>query len=579
MRRHRWLLPLDVLVGLFVLSALLLGTAPSYDPDLNRPILIGILAGGVAYFLLAHALPDWDVAYWIGRGVMLVGTAYAGLVGLQFAYQNWGTDAFSIILRAGNLTTFLPNFGIFLGHPNAAATFLESMIPFGVFLVMTSRRWILKAFWGFCTLICLYAIVLTFSRGAFVALGVTLLIAGMVLPRSKWVRLGALVLLVVGVAGLMLTTAGSEWVLSRFELYRSSLYVATDYLYTGVGLGETFPLIYSRYGLLIQVPFLTYAHNLILSVWMGQGLPGLVTFGLLIITFYRLVWRVLHSEPRRLFHAAWLGVTVTLVHGLFDSRHYVEALWLMPQLFGLIGLTAAMGSLTLYVNRRTNITYFPWRWFASAGAALVVAVVLFNTTLRAAWYTNMGALAETRAELSESLVLPQRQELNLEAQANYQHALELDPQWPNANRRSGNLYVKMEAFEQAVGPLEIASVHEPDNPAAIKGLGLAYVWTGRLEEAAALFHRLSNPREMSQELTVWGGWRGGPEKQQPLLAAYAYETAQLMYPDEVVIPYWLEIAWLYQAAGQVEQARRWYERVLAEEPGNETAQQAVANLN
>lgn len=578
---HRLLLPIDALVTLFVLTAVWLGVSSSYDPALSYPVQLGVIVSGGVYLAVAHGLVTWRIAYVFGRLLLLASTAAAAVFILQFAYQDY-VEVPAIIERIGTLTTLLPNLNLAWQHPNAEAAFMIGTIPLGVVLIVTSRRWLWRSLWIVCTLVCLYALLLTFSRGAMVGLGATLCIAGLVLSKKLIVRVGAVALLIGGIAALALTSAGSAWVLSRWDLYRNSLYVAGDYVLTGIGLGDTFPLVYSRYGLLIQVPQLTYPHNLLLSVWMGQGLPGLVIFLLLIITFYLFVRRVLRSQPRRLFHAGWLGVTAILIHGLFDSRQYIEVLWLMGHLFALIGLTAACGRLALWqpeedvpkVFRR----YFPNRLVVATAIAAVIAIILFNQELLAAWHTNQAALAETHAELNPTLRAADREAGFRQSQALYQQALAINPVWPNANRRMGNLYVKAEDFAQAVPLLEQAYRAEPANIATIKGLALAYMWNGQLEGAAEGFNLLPDPARMAEELLTWGYWRTN-EQDQPLLGAYAYETSQLMLPGNVSIPVWQAAADAYRAAGELDRARQWYERILAEAPDNTAARQALAELD
>jgi O-antigen ligase len=578
---HRTLLPLDILVGLFALSALTLGVFPSYDPGLSHPVQMGVIIAVLVYYALAHGIPNREMGYLVGRGLMLAGMLFSAGVILQYAYQGWGETP-GLIRRIGAIITLLPNLGLRIPHPNAVATFVEVMIPLGIVLAITSHRRNVKALWIGCTLVCAFALLLTFSRGAFVGLAATGIVAAFVLAHRWPLRLAALLLLIVGAAGLLLTSTGADWVLSRWVLYRNSLFVASDYLYTGIGLGDTFPLIYSRYGLLIQVPQLTYPHNLLLSVWMGQGLPGLLSFAALIVVFYLFVWKAIRLHPRRLFHAAWLGVTVNLIHGLFDSRQYVEALWLMPHLFGLIGLTVGLGRLTLADARSEKhvrrLRYIPWRLAAVGAVVLIAGIAIFNRQLQAAWYTNRGALLETRTELNGWLTDEQQEAGYRDALVFYRRALEVDPQWPNANRRVGNLHVKMGHYGEAVTPLETALHGEPDNPAAVKGLGLAYMWNGRITDAAHLFLTLHDPAEMNEELTQWGFYWGS-EQNQPLLSAYAYETAAAMYPDSVSIPIWQAAADAYRAAGQIDKAREWYERILVEEPNNLRVAQALAEIN
>jgi O-antigen ligase len=150
---------------------------------------------------------------------------------------------------------------------------------------------------------------------------------------------------------------------SRLTLYRNTLYLASDYAFTGIGLGQTFGMVYSRFSLLIFVPFLTYAHNLPLAVWLGQGILGLLALTGIILAFYRLVDRTMRrAAPDALFHGVWLGVTATLLHGLTDARQYVESPWAMPALFVLLALTEAIARLALLQtspNGRRGAAIFP----------------------------------------------------------------------------------------------------------------------------------------------------------------------------------------------------------------------------
>ena len=163
-----------------------------------------------------------------------------------------------------------------------------------------------------------------------------------------------------------------------------------------------------------------------------------------------------------------------------------------------------------------------------------------------------------------------------EALQHYSAALARAPGWASASRRLGNLDLALGQYEAAVPLLEAAAAAEPDNPAAVKGLGLAYTWAGRIEEAAAAFNRLDDPAAMAAELSTWGYYRR--EQGQPLLAAYAWDAMQAMNPGTARADVLLLIAEAYRDGGDPARARLCYGRVLEIDPGNETAQQALAAL-
>jgi tetratricopeptide (TPR) repeat protein len=252
-----------------------------------------------------------------------------------------------------------------------------------------------------------------------------------------------------------------------------------------------------------------------------------VTTALLVLAVHLL------TRPRALFIGLWLGLAATLIHSLFDARQVVEIGWVLPLSFTLLGLLAATARREL-VYAADSAEEEPERnrgLRVAAAAVVIVAIigvgaVLLSVPLNALWQTNQGALAESRAVLNHDLDDAARAALLDEAIQHYTAAIELTPNWPSANRRLGNLYVRDEEFALAIPLLETAHAAEPFNQASVKGLGLAYMWEGRTADAARLFNTLNNPGEMVEELGNWAWWRG--TQNQPDLAAYAEETRGLM---------------------------------------------------
>ncbi len=441
----------------------------------------------------------------------------------------------------------------------------------------------------------LYAVFLTFSRGAYIGLAATIpifFIAWFLKRLSRPLATGILVVIIVGaLVGVYtlltanpatsspLVASGIEVGGSRLTLYRNSLFLIRDYVFTGIGLGDTFAMIYSRYSLLIQVPFLTYAHSLPLAVWLNQGLIGLISLAGIVVSFYLFVAYVLRRVvPSRLFHGAWLGVTATLVHGLTDARQYTESPWVMPLLFVMIGLTVAFGRIALK-EERVYIPHYLGRYILRTVAVIfVIGVVAFlrRDTLVAAWDTNQGALVEARGELAPDLNVGQRNALYNEAQSWYMEALDSDPNYAPANRRLGNLFVERGNYPVAVPLLETAFFSESSNPATVKGLGLAYVWVGRTEDAAQVLAKLPPDADIENELYTWGYYRHY-DQNRPLLAAYAWETGQLL-AAEPNADVWAGIGDFYREAQEFTRAEAAYQRALEIEPDNQQAKDGLAAL-
>lgn len=582
---RRLLLPIDMCMIVFAISAVF-GIFTAYDQTLSTPIGLTVLISVALYFITAYLAVTWEIVYSVSAVLMAAGTAVALFFITQYGHQNYpGMPDF--ILRIGQITTILPDSGATM-HPNSAATFLEGIIPVGLFLAVTARKPGLRPLWIILTLIMVYAVFISDSRGAWIGLAIAVILGVATFSRRFALITGAVIalvivgMLVIGVERLSFMQSALAWANTRYELYRNSLYVIGDYAITGVGLGDVFALIYSHYGLLIRVPFLTYTHNLPLAVWFGQGILGLIAFVGIVVTFGLYVRHVLLlSAPRRLFLGTWLGVAATFAHGLFDARQYAEAYWMMPVVFVLIGLSAALGRLALIDasrrSREVNADFVPMALPIGAVVVTAIAGVIFFPQLRAIWATNQGALDETRAELAAELDDIRRTSLYENALKQYQTALSFDPNWPNANRRLGNLDVKLAHYADAVPLLESAYTVEGDNPATVKGLGLAYTWTGRTDDAAEILDNLPQAEAMKDELGTWGFWRSGRGEYH--LAAYAYETASKMSLDTPNPVLWMATANNFRAADQLDDAREWYERVLRFHPGNEAARTALREMD
>ena len=583
-----WLNPF---LFLFAISAVV-GLVPAYDPNLSTAALFAVLTSVAVCLFVANAPFAWSALRAIGAIMLLAAGALGAYFIVQFGHLGYEQGGF--VAQLGKVTTLLPDLHGFTPHPNAAATFLESAAPLGVALVISSRRLANRIVLGIGTAVIVYALFLTASRGAWLALGSAAGIAAAVAAMIRLPRRAAIVMAAAGAAAAIVVVfavaaLGPDrlpFLASTFSraadrgtLFQNSLYLAGDYALTGAGLGDTFPMVYSRYSLLIRVPYLTYAHNLPLSVWLNQGLLGLIALAGMLASLYLLVYRVIRTaHPPPLFHGAWLGATAVLLHGLTDAPQYAAgSYWVMPMTFAAIGLTAGTGRLAMAEARVAHtLRLVPRHAAAGAFIAMCILIALFHQPIRAAWHTNLGAIYEAHAELAANLTQPQRREGFDSAIAAYESALAIDPGQPSANRRLGNLLVNLDRFNEAVPLLEKAYQAERTNPAAIKGLGLAYVWVGRTDDAARAFHQVDSPVDMSNELYVWGNYRG--EQNRPLLAAYAYETAQKMYPDTAEVIVWLLIADEYRAASRLDTARLWYNRVLEAEPHNERALDALSDI-
>jgi len=598
------LLVMNIALVVYGLTALM-SLVTAYDSTLSEATIAAVAVSIIVYFIVVNRLRQLETTPLFAKGLVVAGLIFSLFFISQFSHQHY-PETPNIINSLGRLTTFLPNLNVFI-HQNSAATFLELLLPIAMTLFFVSTDLKRKAFWAFSLLVLAYAFLLTYSRGAYLGLVVAVLLGAAVIGvkqlsgRQAAILIGGIVgvviLLLLGLLALLALESHLPFVASlgdvistRLEIYRNSLRLAGDYLFTGIGLGDTYPMVYSRFSLLIQVTLFTYAHNLFLAVLVGQGIVGLAAFMIVISMFYlfvvRVLWVVRLAEIEPLFYGALIGVTAALVHGLTDARQYVESPFNLPLLFAGMALTVACGINALraeaFEDRSTNQGR-GWGTLrvitAGAVVILVAGFVIFNKQVLAAWHTNLGALAETRGDdiIQPNIGQENRNSYIKVAREEYQQALEIDPDFPNANRRLGNLNVSGEAFKEAIPLLEKAYAAEPDYTASIKGLGLAYMWHGQTEKAACLFKNLSDVKAMDDELYAWQDYRH--RVQQDLLSAYALETAAIMEDyQQPNMEIWAQLGERYRAVGKIEMAQQWYSRALAKDKNNGAASDGLKIL-
>jgi tetratricopeptide (TPR) repeat protein len=325
-------------------------------------------------------------------------------------------------------------------------------------------------------------------------------------------------------AGTVTGTAGSA--AGRAALWREMLDLFRDYPFTGSGLGST-TLVFSSYVLLVHVGFIGHSHNIFLQVGIEQGVAGLLAFAALLGLA---AWRVLRAgqadggaAPRRatprngrtasnggpragsdadagsLFRiAAGAALIVLVISGMTDAGIYVSKA--VPALFIALGFVLAAGQVEtrparpVETARRQAVAPFVF-----SAAALVLVIVALLPSTRAALQSNLGAVAQTRAELSvyEWPKWPIQDALRrspsvdlVPALARYGAALALNPQDVTANRRLGQIELSRGDYETARRHLERAYQAAPRSPASRQLLGESYAIAGDSGQAAALWRGL-----------------------------------------------------------------------------------------
>jgi putative inorganic carbon (hco3(-)) transporter len=253
-----------------------------------------------------------------------------------------------------------------IGEKNRYAQVLLLAVPVAAMLARTERTRELRVIAFGCSALALGGVVLTFSRGAALAL-VALVALGLVLRllRPRQLLLPVLLAAVVLVAlpqyreRLMTVSAlstatratvnegeGDGSIRSRVTENLAAVLVFADHPVIGVG-PDLFPTYYGDYAQRVGIRIKNAereAHNLYLDIAAELGALGLLAFlGMNIVVLRELLLVRRRSEDAVLGDLAaglFLAVSAYLVTGIFLHFSFVRYFWLILGLAGAVGVLA-----------------------------------------------------------------------------------------------------------------------------------------------------------------------------------------------------------------------------------------------
>jgi len=222
-------------------------------------------------------------------------------------------------------------------QPNALALYLERPIPFVVAMGLAFRRR-LRWEWLVAAAVCGAALLLTFSRGAWIGAGLAVLV---VLWLGGRRRLATGFASLEAAAGLGLALVDGRRVLNlfhggsgslRIDIWSSAIAMIRDHAVFGVGLDQFLYQYAPRYVRpeAWSERFTSHPHDIVLDVWLSLGIMGLIvaafTVAVAIVQTRRAI--ALHH---RLALAAAGALLAGGIHGLVDNGYFLPdlalALW------------------------------------------------------------------------------------------------------------------------------------------------------------------------------------------------------------------------------------------------------------
>lgn len=226
-------------------------------------------------------------------------------------------------------------FGYPLDHPNTAGYLLAMSLPLGMFVATASTGW-----WrGLSVVSCasqMFALVLTFSRGAWLGWTAAMLYLAVALRRWKYLT----ALMIVATSGILVSPSLQDRLASvtrprddlaireRLQRFTSAFQLGMDHPILGVGYGrgrlKEALRPYLKGTILEDSPVL-HTHNVYVELFAETGLVGLLAYlwllGHTLLRLRRAARRREGSERRLGFalSASWIAAIVT---GLGDIPFY-----------------------------------------------------------------------------------------------------------------------------------------------------------------------------------------------------------------------------------------------------------------
>ena len=241
-----------------------------------------------------------------------------------------------------------------LDNPNMLGQYLLLTIPLGGACLLGAKTWGKRVFYLCCCAIMALCMILTFSRGAWLAL----LFAGAIFilflnPRLILLAPFALIVMYFVLPDTVITRFTSIGDLTdnstsyRVYIWMGVLAMLKDYWLCGIGPGDAaFNMVYPAYSYnSIDAP---HSHNLFLQMVCDAGICALVVFFLLLFHYFRMLCTAVSREKdwqSRLFQIAFgSGVCGFMVQAMTDYSFYNYRVMFLFWAYLALGALAARRS-------------------------------------------------------------------------------------------------------------------------------------------------------------------------------------------------------------------------------------------
>jgi len=357
-RRLTWRTPFTVPILLFIVAgALSVFAAPS------RTAALGLYR---AYILepIAFAFVLVQVTTSARRAFVVLGGL--GLAGVAVAAPNAVTVLQGLRAHTYDVTQTPPV--VIYTTANALALFLGPSIAVAAAILLHASDRYARAGSAVFLVVAGPAMLLTFSRGGYLAMATVAVAVALSHRRRWWLLAGALI------AGGLLAAippvshrielefqnvAGSTFFgrAGRIELWKATLQMLREHPVFGAGLSGFADRIAPFWNPTHPERFID-PHNILLNFWVETGVLGVIAMAWILVGAFRTAWqgsRSSNADWRAIEIGILLAMVAVVVHGLVDVPYFKNDLSL--EFWSLLGLACA-GAASLSASRSTG---FPSR--------------------------------------------------------------------------------------------------------------------------------------------------------------------------------------------------------------------------
>lgn len=252
-----------------------------------------------------------------------------------------------------------------LENPNVLGEYILLVLPICIALLWRAEKPISKLFYLVLAAVCFGTLILTFSRGCWIAI----MVAAAIYVTFVCGKLWGLVLLALPILPFVIP----ETIISRFAsvgnmsdsstsyrvyIWMGTLLMMKDFWISGIGIGEeAFKSVYPFYSYSAIVA--PHSHNMFLQVWVETGIGGIAVFLLTLLMWFKQLCRghevALDKALKTLLVGIAAAVCAFMVQGMFDNCFYNYRVFMLFWFVLALGVAAVNAAKSESAERTEKI--------------------------------------------------------------------------------------------------------------------------------------------------------------------------------------------------------------------------------